>query len=277
MTGIVDHLCNAFTPDRAGVWDAALAHGGSSVKIRRAADDGFTDPDGMVARMDELGLATLVLPTGDLDDGDFTPVAARWPETAKLAERWPGRFAALALVDPSRGMAGVRALRDRLADGWVVGLYLHTHSFDRRFDAAELYPSYALAADTGVPVVVQAGASGGPMPSECGRPIGIDRAALFFRDVPFVLSHTGWPWVDEAIAMARTRPNVYLGTASFPPRHWPVALVDFMTSGKVLLATNFPTVGHRQLVTQLAALDLDAHVATMTAAARTVFPRLGQS
>jgi uncharacterized protein len=256
------------------VWDAALRRGAGTVKIRRDGDDDLTEPDAMVARMDELGVETVLLPTGDLDEGEFTPVAARWTETAKLAERWPGRFGALALIDPRLGMAGVRMLRARLTDDWVVGLYLHTHSFDRRFDAAELYPSYAVAAEAGVPVVMQAGVSGGPMPSECGRPIGIDRAALYFSDVSFVLSHTGWPWVDEAVAMARTNANVYVGTASYPPRHWPDALVAFLRSGKVLLGTNFPTVGHHQLVTQLAELGLDAHLATMTNAAQKLFARL---
>ena len=58
--------------------------------------------------MDELGIATVVLPTGDvgrhgtLDPYDFEHIAARWEEVEKLARRWPGRFAALALIDPER-------------------------------------------------------------------------------------------------------------------------------------------------------------------------------
>jgi predicted TIM-barrel fold metal-dependent hydrolase len=271
---VIDYLCNAFTPDRAAVWEAALSLGAASVKIRRNDTDSFTEPEAMVKRMDRLGVEAVLLPTGDLDGGEFSPVASRWSETARLVERWPGRFGALALIDPTAGITGVRAMRARLADDWVVGLYLHTHSFDRRFDASELYPSYTVAAEAGVPVVVQAGVSGGPMPSECGRPIGIDRAALFFSDVSFVLSHTGWPWVDEAIAMARTNANVYVGTASYPPLHWPASLTSFLRSGKVLVGTNFPTVGHEQLVTQLASLGLAAQVATATHAAKKVFSRL---
>ena len=65
----------------------------------------------MVDRMDELGIATLVLPTGDigrhgrLDPFDFEHIAARWEEVEKLVARWPGRFAALAL-DRSRARHG---------------------------------------------------------------------------------------------------------------------------------------------------------------------------
>jgi predicted TIM-barrel fold metal-dependent hydrolase len=269
---MIDYLCNAFTPDRASVWDAATA--GLALRIRR---DEFAEPEAMVARMDELGFSTLLLPTGDLDDGDFTPVAARYAETAKLAQRWPGRFAGLALIDPRGGMHAVRDLERRLEDDSIVGCYVHTHSFDRPFDSADYFPFYALATAHDLPVVMQAGVSGGMTASECGRPIGIDRAALYFTDTRFVLSHTGYPWVDEAIAMARKFQNVFIGTASYPPRRWPPALVDFVSSDKVLFGTNFPTVGHEQAATQMRELGLDRNTALAGGTARRVFTRLGNA
>ncbi len=138
--------------------------------------------------MDELGIATLLLIAGDtgrhavVDPFDFEHLVARWDEAEHLVERWPGRFAALALIDPERGMRGVRDTRARLEHPWVVGCYLHTHSWDRRLDHADYYPYYAACAEAGVPVAAQAGTSGGLMASECGRPISIDRPALYFRD-----------------------------------------------------------------------------------------------
>jgi uncharacterized protein len=283
--GVVDVLCNAFTPDRRAVWDGAIAATGVAVKVRRDETDSFAEPAAMVDRMDELGVDTLLLPTGDvgrhgtLDPFDFEHIAARWTELDSLVGRWPGRFAALALLDPDRGMAGVRELRARLAEPWVVGVYLHTHSFDRRLDHADLYPLYAAATDFELPVAMQAGTSGGLMPSECGRPITIDRAALYFRDTRFVLSHLGWPWVDEAIAMALKFPNVYLGTAAYPPSHWPPAVLRFLRGPgreKVVFGTNFPTVGHRHALGQLGELDLAPEVAAALrhGTARRVFRRL---
>jgi predicted TIM-barrel fold metal-dependent hydrolase len=130
-----------------------------------------------------------------------------------------------------------------------------------------------------VAVVMQAGTSGGLLPSEVGQPIGIDRPALYFPRTPFVLSHTGWPWVDEAVAMALKFPNVYLGTASYPPRHWSPAVVEFARragKSKVLFGTNFPTVGHRHALAQLEELNLDGAViqAMLEGNARRVFTRL---
>lgn len=281
--GTVDYLSNAFGPERAAAWEAAIAAQGLAIKIQRADDDGFTDPDTMVARMDALGIATLIVAASDPETHAsgfaFSDVAATFGEVDAMAASHPGRFAALWTVSPERGMAGVGRAEEALADERVVGLYVHTHSHDRPFDHADYFPYYALADRTGVPVVMQAGISGGRMPSEPGRPIGIDRPALYFPDVSFVLSHTGWPWVDEAIAMALKFRNVYLGTASYPPRRWPPALVEFLRHvgrSKVLFGTNFPTVGHRHALGQLGELELDDTVrhGLLEANARGIFGRL---
>jgi predicted TIM-barrel fold metal-dependent hydrolase len=282
---VVDYLCNGFTPDRQAIWDGAIGDTEIAVKIRRNPEDSFCEPEAMVDRMDELGIDTLLMPTGDighhgtLDPFDHEHVANRWEETEKLVGRWPGRFAALALINPLRGMRGVRDMRAHLAEPWVVGSFLHTHSFDRCFDHADLFPFYAVCTDADIPVVMQAGTSGGLMPSECGQPISIDRAALYFADTRFVLSHLGWPWENEAIAMALKFPNVYLGTGAYPPRHWPEVVIKFLRGpgrAKMIFGTNFPTVGHRHALAQIAELELDpaTECALLGGTARNVFTRL---
>ena len=279
----IDYWCNAFAPDRRALWDAAISRQGLSLKVRGDGDDGFAAPAAMVARMDELGFATLLLPTAELVEhaGPFAyeRYAARPEEARALAAAHPGRFAALWSFDPAGGMPAVRRAGEALTEPHVVGLHLHTHSHDRPFDHRDLYPFYALAAEHGVPVVMQAGSSGGLMPSECGRPIGVDRPALYFPDLRFVLSHTGWPWVEEAIAMAGKHPNVWLGTAAFPPHHWPEALVRFLSGpgqGKTLFGTSFPVAGHRSALARLGELGLrePARRALLEDAARAVFTRL---
>ncbi len=262
--GTIDVLCNAFFPDREAVWDAAVVAQRIPLKVRRDPADAFCDGPTMVARMDDTGVATAVIPTGDLHRHgtivEYDPVAARPEETAALVAQFPGRFAAWWNVNPQLGMAGVARARQMVeANEWIVGLWIHTHSFDRRFDHADYYPYYALASELGVPVAMQAGASGGLMPSECGVPIGIDRPAMYFPDVEFVLSHMGWPWVDETLALAMKLPNVSITTAGFPPAHWPRAVVDFIARPgrrKALFASNFPTVGLRHGLGQLTTLEL---------------------
>ena len=282
VDGTIDYLCNAFTPDRRAVWEASVAAQGIPLKVVKDAADDFAEPAAMVERMDQLGIGTLVLPTGELGPhADYDVVASRWEETEKLVAEFPGRFVASAVIHPALGMADVRELRAHLADEWVVGLWLHTHSWDRRFDDAELYPYYALCAELDVPIAMQAGTSGGLMPSECGRPIGIDRPAIWFPETRFVLSHTGWPWVAEAVAMALKFSNVFLGTGAYPPRHWDPAVMQFLQGpgrGKVLFGTNFPTVGHTKALGQVDELGLDgtAKENLLGGTARRVFTRLGE-
>ncbi len=284
--GIVDYLVNCFLPTRVELWNRSIAAQGIPLKVRTDPADGFATPDQMVRRMDELGVASLLLPVvahRHHDDGkapvDFEAVAASEAELEAMVSAHPGRFLGLWTIAPE-GLAAVRETERALAHPWMVGMYLHVHSFDKPFDHADWYPYYDLADRTGVTVVMQAGTSGGRMPSECGRPIGIDRPAIYFPETTFVLSHTGWPWVDEAVAMAQKFSNVYLGTGSWPPHRWNRSLIDFIRwdgRTKTIFGTNFPTVGHRHALTRLGRLELpdEALAGLLGDNARRAFRRLG--
>jgi predicted TIM-barrel fold metal-dependent hydrolase len=267
----------------AARWDAALEAQGIPLKVRRDPEDSFCDAETMIARMDEIGMSTLILPACDLPAHagvwDYESFAMRLEEVEALASKYPGRLVAEWSIDPAHGIAGVERAREVCANPWVVAIHYHTHSFDRRFDHADYYPYYTLAAELDLPVVMQAGSSGGRHPSECGVPIGIDRPAIYFPDTDFVLSHTGAPWVDEAVAMALKFSNVYIGSASLPPKRWHPALVDFANGPgrkKVMFGTSFPTVGHRHMLSQIDSIGLseEAIANFQGGTARRVFKRL---
>jgi hypothetical protein len=81
--------------------------------------------------------------------------------------------------------------------------------------------------------------------------------------------------------MALKFPNVFLGTGAYPPRHWGSAVVAFLRGPgrrKVLFGTNFPTVGHRHALAQLAELELGPAVERQLLGdtARVVFSRLSK-
>jgi predicted TIM-barrel fold metal-dependent hydrolase len=283
ITGMIDSWTNSFLPDRQALWDASLEAQGVPIKLRRDEQDSFCDVEAMVARMDEIGMASLILPVCDLPAHagitDYEGFATRVDEMDAMSAAHPGRFVGQWSIDPREGSKGLDRAREMAAKPWIVALHTHTHSFDLSFDHADYYPFYALAHELGLPFVMQAGTSGGRLPSACGHPIGIDRPAIYFPQVNFVLSHTGWPWVDEAVAMALKFSNVYLGTASLPPKRWHASLVDFIRGPgrrKTMFGTSFPTVGHRHALAQLEALDLDPEIAAavMGGTARNVFTRL---
>ena len=67
-----------------------------------------------------------------------------------------------------------------------------------------------------MPFCTQIGHTGPLMPSEVGRPIYLDQVALDFPDLVIVGGHIGYPWTDEAIAVATKHPNVFIDTSASP-------------------------------------------------------------
>ncbi len=282
LAGAVDYWCNAFLPDREAEWERMIRDQQLTLKVTRPGD-GFCSADAMVSRMDAAGFATLVLPTCDppVDPPPdaFEVVATHTDEIRELHGAHPSRFAGLWSIDPGTGEAGPARAREIAAEPWCVGLHTHTHSFDRPFDHPDYVPYYGVCAEQGLPFVMQAGESGGHFPGACGRPEAIADPARTFPDVAFVLSHTGAPWTAETIAQAARHPNVFVGTASWPPRRWPAELVHFLSGdgrGKVLYGSGFPTTGHSRVAEQLAQLGLDPEsVSELTVeVAHRVFPGL---
>jgi hypothetical protein len=88
----------------------------------------------------------------------------------------------------------------------------------------------------------------------------LDDVALYFPDLTIICGHTGWPWVEEAIALASKHPNVYLGTSGYAPRYWRPEMLQFMDSRrgrhKTLWGTDYPLVRHEESMKQIAELGL---------------------
>ena len=292
----VDYWCNAFTPDRRPIWQRAIANQGLSLKVERDGDE-FCTAHEMARRLDRAGFATVILvaagshagavlpeqPDGTPGSDNFDQVACSMAEVAALHRDYPGRFVASWSVDPSTGTEGVDEASAALDQPWCVALHNHTHSWNRPFDHRDFTPFYDLCAQHDVPFIMQAGESGGRFPSECGHPGSIQGPAADYSGVDFVLSHTGWPWTTDAVAMATEHANVYLGTASWPLRRWPPEVLDFAGGSvrtKVLYASGFPTTGHAQAARQFADPDLGGRLGAETIArvtstyVRRVFTRL---
>jgi predicted TIM-barrel fold metal-dependent hydrolase len=264
---MIDYWCNAFTPDREPLWRRVIAEGGLAIRLGARDEDRFASPADMVARMDRLGIDTLVLPFCDLDDDapldDYAHYALRPSELEELGTSWPGRFVGVYSIDPGAGRADVAVADTVSAASWCVGLHSHTHSWDRPFDHADYLPYYEVCRRHRLPFVMQAGASGGHFAHETGHPTAIAGPAGDFAEVTFVLSHTGAPWVDETIAMATRFANVVIGTATHPPRRWPAELLDFLLGAgrdQVVFGTGFPLVGHGHALDQLDRLGLPDEV-----------------
>jgi hypothetical protein len=98
------------------------------------------------------------------------------------------------------------------------------------------------------------------MPSEVGRPIYLDQVALDFPELVIVGGHIGYPWTEEAIAVATKHENVYIDTSAYTAKRYPPELVRYLkTNGrkKVMFGTNYPMITPSKALEGLDGLGLD--------------------
>ncbi len=193
-----------------------------------------------------------------------------------LMERTKGRVGGMLGIDVTLGMDGVRGLEQAVKEWGFEAAHIHSYGLGMPLNHRDLYPFYAKCVELDIPVVVQSGHSAERMPSAMAQPILLDDVALYFPELRIVASHTGWPWVQELIALAWKHPNLYIGAGAHAPKYWDPALVQFLNSrgkGKVLWGTDFPVVKHADSLAQVEALNLkpESREQLLYKAARKVF------
>ena len=181
-------------------------------------------------------------------------------EVADFVAQSGGRLVGVGSADISKPMPAVREIR-RCVEvlGFkairVLPWLWELPPTDRRF-----YPVYAACCELGVPFCTQIGHTGPLMPSEVGRPIYLDQVALDFPELVIVAGHIGYPWTEEAIAVATKHENVYIDTSAYTVRRYPAALVDFLRGHgrrKVLFGSNYPMILPGKALQGLDSLGLD--------------------
>ena len=186
-------------------------------------------------------------------------------EVAEFVAQAPNRLAGVGSVDISRPMQAVREVRRCVNElGFkairVLPWLWEAPPTDRRF-----YPVYTACCDMGVPFCTQIGHTGPLMPSEVGRPIYLDQVALDFPELKIVGGHIGYPWTDEAIAVATKHENVYIDTSAYTAKRYPPALVEFLRGhgrDKVLFGTNYPMIMPAKALEHLPELGLGEDIQT---------------
>lgn len=187
---------------------------------------------------------------------------------ARYCRTYPEWFIGFAGIDPHMdSAAAVRELLRARQELGLVGVKFHPayqacYPHDRR----RMYPLYEQAQALGMPVVIHTGTT---TLTRTGiafcRPIYLDQVAVDFPDLRLVLSHFGWPWVDEAIAVAWRHEHVYLDLSGWLPRYiYGVAptLIHFMNTvlqDKVCFGSDYPVLHPSQWLSDFQALFLSGY------------------
>lgn len=166
-------------------------------------------------------------------------------EVADFVAQSDGKLVGVGSVDISRPMAAVREVRRCIETLGFKAIRILPWLWERPPTDRLFYPVYAALCELGVPFCTQIGHTGPLMPSEVGRPIYLDQVALDFPELKIVGGHIGYPWTDEAIAVATKHENVFIDTSAYTVGRYPAALKDYMAGhGRttVLFGTNYPMI-----------------------------------
>lgn len=243
--GAVDTLFPLLLKEWKDSWVRATNSPGElKCKVEQAWGEGFADGDEMIAAMDAAGVQTAL--ATDLLAWSYTRqerfALDMGDRIAELSRKHPGRVYGLADYNPLDIGGSLERLEKDVKERGFRGVYIHIYGYDIGLDHRKMYPLYALCQHLGVTVTMQIGHVLEAMPSEHGRPMQLDRIACDFPKLNLVGTHTGWPWVDEAIAVATKWPNVYLSTSAWMPKYLHPSILTFMKgrlgSEKVLFGSN---------------------------------------
>ncbi len=260
----IDTVVNPLTPEIAASrprWSAEFHTG--VFKQEQRVREGYTI-DEMLRMMDEGGVGRAMLVAAKIGQaGTRGAWHLPYETVADFVQKRPERFVGLAGLDPTEGMAGVRAFEHAVREYGFVGAHGYPHWFELAPDHARWYPFYAKACELDVPVQLQVGQSlvydpGRPLRS-VGRPITFDAVACDFPELKLVGIHIGIPWTDEMIAMAWKHRNVFIVADAHAPKHWPASFVRYIDSygqDKVMFGTDFPVLGFQRMREEVEALGL---------------------
>ena len=260
----IDAVVNLWTDEALAArpkWRDAFF--GDKMKVKQETVQGVS-LEAMLARMDAAGIEKgLLVATKAGRLGHPSCYHLPYEMVADAVQKHPDRFRALAGIDPTEGMRGVRAFEHAVREYGFVGAHFYPHWFEMAPDHARIYPFYAKCCELDVPIQMQVGQSMIYAPDypvrSTGRPITLDGVACDFPELVLIGIHIGIPWHDEMIAMAWKHPNIYIGTDAHSPRYWPASFIQYANTfgrSKVIFGTDFPVLDFERTMRELLALGL---------------------
>jgi predicted TIM-barrel fold metal-dependent hydrolase len=198
--------------------------------------------------------------TGDLPDpNDYV---------AETVAAHPDVLLGFASVDPRKGDAAVVELERAVTELGLRGLKLHPIHQAFFPDDPQFTPLFAKAEELGVPVLMHSGyaAAGANTPGGGGfelaysRPIPhVDSLAARHPGLTIIMAHPAWPWIQEQIAVALHKPNVFIDLSGWAPRYIPKELITEAGGRlrkKVLFGSDYPYISPVTWMEQFAELDI---------------------
>jgi predicted TIM-barrel fold metal-dependent hydrolase len=211
----------------------------------------------LIDDMDAQGVERAILMTTLAGDG----------RAVRYAESRPDRFAlGIGGMNLLRPMKNLRTLESFVRDHpvayatvgpsfWGDGMYAPTD--------AVYYPLYTKCCELDLPLCINTGIPGPPLPAEVQNPIHLDRVCYRFPELKLCMIHGADPWWDTAIRLMLKYRNLRLMTSAWSPKRLPDSLLHFMsTRGKdrIIFASDYPVLSFERCLGEVAHRDLSDEV-----------------
>lgn len=124
---------------------------------------------------------------------------------------------------------------------------------------AVYYPLYTKCCELELPLCMNTGLPGPPIPGEAQNPIHLDRVCVRFPELKLCMIHGADPWWDVAIRLMIKYRNLRLMTSAWSPKRLPPQLLHYLATrgrDRILFASDYPVLSMKRCLDEIAALDL---------------------
>jgi len=227
--------------------------------LQRVAEDYFKRADvifndiaipELIEAMDRAGVEKCVLTTEAEDPSEHV---------LSFPKAHPDRFVLSLALDPRNGMSAIRALTRLAAEQPVVLARITPFIIGLPPTDRVYYPVYSKCIELDLPIAINTGLPGPPMPGKCQDPMYLDEVCVFYPELKVVMAHGADPWWDVAIRLMIKYRNLYMQTSAYAPRYFPRQLIHFMNTrgqDKIMFASDHPVLSFERCVKEAEALDL---------------------
>ena len=160
-------------------------------------------------------------------------------------KEYPGKFVGFYGLDPHKSMRAIRDLNHAVEELGFKGAAIDPYLARIYVNDAKYYPFYAKCCELDVPVIITTGPAT-LVPNaviDHVAPRYIDFVARDFPELKLIISHGGYPWVNEMIFVVQRNQNVYMEMSEyemFPQSESYIQAANTVISDKILYASAHP-------------------------------------
>lgn len=169
----------------------------------------------IVRELDEREVEIAVITGRDCEKTYDVP--ANNKSVLEFCAAYPEKFVGFYGLDPHKGMGAVRELEHAVKELGMKGAAIDPYLAKLYPNDAKYYPIYAKCCELNIPIIFTTGPAtlveGAVMDHVAPR--YIDFVARDFPELKIVISHGGYPWVNEAIFVTQRNANVFLEVSEF--------------------------------------------------------------